>query len=198
MPPVDEEHPVVKGLRWILSNRLKPDGKKMSMTFLSSRAGLAQGHAEQILNGRQSANIDSSTAMAFARAGNVKVSWLLTHEGQREPFEEGDVEASRTIVYDDQYPLRDDAARAARALKTISEEAIEQVRSIRYHSAEGAREITADEWLDKMREAERDIRRGLLPSRALVRELAGDDLDVEPPVNRALDGRGKRGAGKKK
>ena len=57
------------------------------------------------------------------------------------------------------YPARDRAAVAARALGTISEDAIARVRAFTYTNTANALRITADEWLGKMREAERDIRR---------------------------------------
>ena len=183
----DPHRPVVKGLTWILENRIDPStGRLFTRRGLARAAGLkAEVHVQQILAGYQK-KIETETAVALARAGNVKVHWLLTHEGSREPFEEQD-QPDRAVLYDDQYPLREDAARAARALKTISERAIEHVQSIRYKH-EAASQITADEWLDKMRQAQKDIDRGLLSAKAPARELPRDDeLESEPPVNRLLD-----------
>lgn len=100
----------------------------------------------------------------------------------------------RAVVYDDQYPARADAVVAARALKTISEEAITQVQSICYKH-EGASLITAEEWLDKMRAAQRDLDRGLVAPRMAPGEV--DPLDEEPPINKLLDVKAKKGKGRK-
>lgn len=84
-----DQHPVVTGLRWILDplNRSRPDGRRWSMRALSIAAGLAPGHVEGIVNGRQQANLTAETAQALARAANVRTIWLLTGQGPREPFE---------------------------------------------------------------------------------------------------------------
>ena len=88
------------------------------------------------------------------------------------------------VVYDDQFPQRVRAVDAARRLGSVSEAAIEQVLSIRYHRDELAREITADEWLDKMRAAQKDIDRGLQPPKVPQRERPPDDgMEEESPIN---------------
>jgi transcriptional regulator with XRE-family HTH domain len=82
------EHPTVTALRWILENRRDADGNALSMRRLSLLAGLTAGHVEQILNERQSADIEISTAVKLARAGNVRLRWLVSGLGEREPFQE--------------------------------------------------------------------------------------------------------------
>lgn len=88
---VDENHPVIRGLRWILANKRGPRGKLWSMSGLSKEAGRAGSQVEQILSGRQSAEIARDLARDLARAADVRTAWLLTGDGPVEPFvEDGD------------------------------------------------------------------------------------------------------------
>jgi transcriptional regulator with XRE-family HTH domain len=77
----NKEHPVIRGLTWILENRTKPNGKKMSMRYLSIESGRAESQVEQILSGRQSADISLDLAQDLARIADVDVAWLLTGHG---------------------------------------------------------------------------------------------------------------------
>lgn len=77
---------MIKRLRWILSNR-KNGNRKMSMRALSLNAGLTAGHVEQIINRRQSANIEGPTSIGLARAGDVRLHWLMTGEGEPGRFD---------------------------------------------------------------------------------------------------------------
>lgn len=185
---VDAQHPVVRGLIWILENRTKPDGKRMSQRALSLAAGLTAAHVGQILGGFQSADIDRRTAIAIARAANVRLEWLLTGSGPREPFDASD---GRTLVeYDDQYPNRARAVVAARALG-YTEEAIAQVQG--QHFA-GQPDMEPEEWLDEIKTADRRLRRGVAPMGTVV----ASDLDEEPPGFAAPKrGKGKPSGGKK-
>jgi len=60
------------------------------------------------------------------------------------------------------YPERDKAVKSARELGSVSDAAIDRVLLYTYPDSDAALRIPADEWLDKMRRAERDIRRTML------------------------------------
>lgn len=96
------------GLRWILANR----PGLASMRALSRAAGRAPSHVEHILSGRSSADISLDLARDLARAGNVRLAWLLTGEGEREPFSEIEQPPSP----EDRYPSRRAGLQAALAL----------------------------------------------------------------------------------
>jgi transcriptional regulator with XRE-family HTH domain len=98
---VTKESAVVSGLKWILENRTRVvDGKekKHNPTSFSAAAGLSRGHVEQILAGRHQGDVKRDTAIKIAKAGNVRVEWLLTGSGAREPFDES--------ISDNVMPLR--------------------------------------------------------------------------------------------
>lgn len=77
-----DEHPLIRGLRWILANRKQPNGRRMSMRALSVAAGLSPSHVEQIINLRQSPDgVGLSTLQALAAAAQVRLEWLQTGEG---------------------------------------------------------------------------------------------------------------------
>lgn len=77
-----DEHPLIRGLRWILANRKQPNGRRMSMRALSTAAGLSPSHVEQIINQRQSPDgVGLSTLQALAAAAQVRLEWLQTGEG---------------------------------------------------------------------------------------------------------------------
>jgi transcriptional regulator with XRE-family HTH domain len=135
----NDPDPVVAGIRWILANRTGPGGKRFSMRKLSELAGLTPGHVEQIVSGRQSSKLEAPTATGIARAGNVRVNWLLTGHGPREPFDEREG-AYRTVQqptvggvvdYDDAYPSRVVVLAMARA-KGIDGAAIAALEAERF------------------------------------------------------------------
>lgn len=72
---VDDSHPVVMSLRWILKNR------RLSGRALSMAAGLSPNHVGQILGGWQKPSIATETATRLAAAGRVSLSWFLTQQG---------------------------------------------------------------------------------------------------------------------
>lgn len=134
----DRTDPVIEGIRWILQNRKGPDGKRLSMRSLSKLAGLTPGHVEQIVNGRQSSRLEIPTATALARAGNVRLGWLMTGTGPREPFEEQTsppptkAPKGETVVeYDDAYPSRAVVVAMARA-KGVDHAAIAALEAERF------------------------------------------------------------------
>lgn len=92
MPATLLDHPVRRGLAWIVENRKDKSGRLLSRRQLSILAGLSPAHVGNIMNGHQGADIDHRTAQAIARAANVRTEWLLTGEGEREPF----IEEQRT------------------------------------------------------------------------------------------------------
>lgn len=83
----EPQSPLILSLRWILENRKQPNGRKMSMRALSMAAGLSAGHVEQILNKRQSSDIEISTLEKLAQAGDVRLEWLRTHKGDPGKYE---------------------------------------------------------------------------------------------------------------
>lgn len=85
-----QEHPVLTGLRWILENRRRPNGNLWSASALSQAAGLARSHIPNIVSGTQGADIKWETATAIARVANVRTTWLMTGQGEREPYESGE------------------------------------------------------------------------------------------------------------
>lgn len=161
----------------------------IGMNELDRLVGQSSGYTTRLESG--SKKMPSAEVMnRLASALRVHLSWLLTGQEPRELALEQDAPSQRAVVYDDQYPARADAVAAARALKTISEEAITQVQSICYKH-EGASLITAEEWLDKMRAAQRDLDRGLVAPRMAPGEV--DPLDEEPPINKLLEGKKRKG-----
>lgn len=89
-PSPPSEHPVVRALQWILEHRTDENGKAYSRRALSLKAGLSAAHVGNILSGAQGADLERGTAEKIARAGNIRLAWLLTGKGPREPFEESD------------------------------------------------------------------------------------------------------------
>lgn len=91
------EHPVIRGLKWILENKTQRGGRRMSMRALSLAAGLSPGHVEQIINKRQSPDVEVSTLDALARAANVNLDWLRTGKGEPGSYDgsapEGDADS---------------------------------------------------------------------------------------------------------
>lgn len=87
---------MIRGLRWILANRRQPNGRAMSMRALSLAAGLSASHVEQIVNKRQSPDVEIDTLEALARAGNVSTLWLHKGIEPREPYQGPAVEAPAT------------------------------------------------------------------------------------------------------
>lgn len=57
------------------------------MRALSVAAGLSPSHVEQILNKRQSPDIEVSTLEKLAQAGDVRLDWLRTHKGDPGHYE---------------------------------------------------------------------------------------------------------------
>lgn len=97
MTKTPPDHPVRRALTWIVEHRIdEVTGKPISRRALSFKAGLSAAHVGNIINGAQGADIERPTAIALARAGNVRVTWLLTGKGVREPYEgdEAAVEAA--------------------------------------------------------------------------------------------------------
>lgn len=91
--PPKLDHPVRIGLDWILKNRRDENGDLFTHRSFSAKAGLkSPAHLSNILAGRQGADIEKPTAVALARAGDVRVDWLLTGQGPREPFDEREAE----------------------------------------------------------------------------------------------------------
>jgi transcriptional regulator with XRE-family HTH domain len=84
---VDESHPVVRTLRWIIAER------GLSERQLSASAGLTGVHVGQILGGFQSPEIQLETARKLAAAGSVPVSW----------FQDGPDVEPRTVELDRRY-----------------------------------------------------------------------------------------------
>lgn len=164
---VDENHPVVRAIRWILDNKQQPDGKPWSQRALSKAAGLNGVHIQQILSGYQTPNIAAKTANGLAAAAGVSPDWILNGVGSP-----GEEMVRPVVELDEQYPNRARAVAAARALGSVPEEAIEQVLSVQWKGAD----MTPDEWLDELRSAARRLR-----GRALATRDA-DGLDDDPPA----------------
>jgi len=158
--PADPNHPIVKALTWIIENRVDPStGKHFTRRGLARAAGLkTEVHVQQILAGYQR-KIEASTAIALARAGDVKVHWLLTHEGPREPFDEPESVSSRVVAHDEQHPNLADATQAAR-LMGYSEDAIERVKS----DNAGQPDQPVEMWVEEIKLQDRKIKRGLPPA----------------------------------
>ena len=152
----DPSHPVIQGLRWILSNRSDPTtGKPYSMRALSIAAGLQPTRVEQILNMRISADITRKLSMGLARAGQVHLEWLLTGEGPRD-IESPTTETEASRCSWRFYQAREDGAKAARLLG-VSEAAIVRVLTYTYPSEAAAQKISSAEWHLKMKDADLDI-----------------------------------------
>lgn len=75
MPATLLDHPVRRGLAWIVENRKDKSGRLLSRRQLSILAGLSPAHVGNIMNGHQGADIDHRTAQAIARAANVRTEW---------------------------------------------------------------------------------------------------------------------------
>ncbi len=112
---VDENDPVIRGLRWILENRRQPDGKRWTQSDLSVAAGQAKSHVGVILTGHQSTDIGIDTLRRYARAGDVWSEWFRTGTGEPGAFEGDEPRAQaqaapsvavQTRNYDDPYESR--------------------------------------------------------------------------------------------
>ncbi len=86
---VDEAHPIVRALRWLLENRPSPSGDKWNPSTLSIAAGLARGHVGLILSGEQTADVRRSTLEKIAKAADVRTEWLMTFQGEPGTHESG-------------------------------------------------------------------------------------------------------------
>lgn len=140
-------------LEWIRDRRYVGSARQMSL-----KCGLAHSHVSTLirrLKNDPASSVEESTLRKIARCSGVRVAWLI--DGEEPATVEGD--ASWSPCDSDRYPARADAERAARALRTIREEAITRVRKYDYPESASASRISSEDWLMKMIEAERDIRR---------------------------------------
>lgn len=165
--PVDENHPVVRAIRWIIDNCRQPDGKLWNMRALSKAAGLNPVHVGQILSGEQSADITTKTATKIADAAGVNLTWFMTGEG--EPIQQG-----QPVVR--QKTSKERAIDAARALGTVSEEAIARVLTL---SSKGA--YSPDDWLVEIQAEERRVRNSIAPTPSPYHD--DSDPDRRLPIN---------------
>jgi hypothetical protein len=109
------EHPRIGRLRWILENRVGPQGKRFSKRSLSI-AALGESnhsHCAQLFTypgkagkppGINPAKVELDTWRGYARAANVRTAWLMDGIGAREPFEGDDAPSAlvTTEVGDEQ------------------------------------------------------------------------------------------------
>ncbi len=95
---VSTKHPVILSLEWILANRTNPATlQPWNPSSLSLAARMSRPHLARILNGDQkNPNLTRRAAIGYARAGDVRMSWLLTHEGDPGRFEGGDAAVAGT------------------------------------------------------------------------------------------------------
>lgn len=90
----DPNHPLLLSIRWILENRIDPKtGKLFTQRGLSTAACLQPVHINQILKSYQKPNITMETAKGIARAANVRVSWLIGHQGEPGTYDEKEASA---------------------------------------------------------------------------------------------------------
>lgn len=141
-------------VRWILDNRFGGNASRMSLA-----RGLVRSHIGRILDrsrdGQEPIRILDDTARKIAQASGVTVHWLLDGTEPRDATDTRSVD-------EEQYPARGAAVRAAQALGTISQEAIQEIATAHYQH-EAASSMTADDWFEEIRGADRRLRRGLLP-----------------------------------
>lgn len=143
-----EKHPLIAGINWILENRPGVGGRKLSRRELSKRAGLSYGHVEQITSGRVDPNgVEVGTARAIARAGDVRLRFLLTGQPPREPYEGDGPEAAS----DDDLPERAGVIAAGRIQATALgvdpsdvDATVAMFRSIRYATPPGHDQLAED------------------------------------------------------
>lgn len=96
----EPEGPVITGIRWILQNRTHEVGgvaKPFNPSSLARAAGLNRGHVEQLLARRHSGNLTRDVATKIARAGDVRLEWLLTGVGEPGTFGEPESAPRRTV-----------------------------------------------------------------------------------------------------
>jgi hypothetical protein len=106
-------HPRQQRLRWILENRLAPNGKPFSERSLSMAAGRAPSHCTKLLawpnKGKEQpinpAAVRSDYWKGYAKAGNVRTAWLMDGVGQRDGYEGDDAPASLAISSDEEEQL---------------------------------------------------------------------------------------------
>ena len=71
---------VAARLQWILSHRVRDDGRPWKPTPLSVAAGLGRNHVAQMLDGRV-ADPDIATLERIARVASVSPAWLAMGAG---------------------------------------------------------------------------------------------------------------------
>lgn len=123
---------VANALAWIQAHRKMPDGTPLSARAVCKEAGLDPSHADRIKHGRQ-ASIKVSTVVALAQRWNVRVEWMLSGKGPREPYDPNEVQARADAI----------------------ESADPELRSVlRYHG-------NRDRWSNAARAAAMSVRDGL-------------------------------------
>jgi phage repressor protein C with HTH and peptisase S24 domain len=141
---------IIERVEKILRETRQPNGGEWSARSLAIASGLTPTHIGRILNYNKTGRVSTPTLKKIAAAARVRPEWLLTGEEPMRPDKE----------QQDQYPNRARAVAAARALGTVSEEAIATVRSTRLKSATA--DLTPNQWLDKILTAERDEQLGIV------------------------------------
>lgn len=78
---------LIDAIRWIERARAPAGEARLSLRKMSAEAGLAATAAEQIVARRQK-TVNVSTVVKLASRWNVRLWWMLTGRGDKEPFEE--------------------------------------------------------------------------------------------------------------
>ena len=148
----DPNHPVILAIRWILENRSDPSGEQFNQSSLARAAGLTRKHVGQILQEYQSADIERRTAIALAKAGRVRLEWLLTGEGPRDLDPDAPTQPEQPPP--PFYPEREKAAKMA-GMADLHEEAVRRVVAYSYPDTVDPTKLRSMDWYDRMR-AEHD------------------------------------------
>jgi transcriptional regulator with XRE-family HTH domain len=149
----DGKHPVVAALEWIVANRpATASGRKMSQSALSEESGNSRSYVNHIIRGISGPDIGSEVAIGIARQGNVRVSWLLTGNGPREPFFEG--EDVREIDFDLRYP------NFGEALKLLTGKLLDEtIDAARRTALDADVDLSVSEWMSTLMALDGGLRR---------------------------------------
>lgn len=179
----DQEHPLIRGLRWILATR------KLSQRALSLKAGRSHSHVGQILSGRvDPTSVQLDVIEDIARAGDIPVEWLLTGKG----LPETEVDADDFYAPTPERDLYDSRPAAISVLRSagLDEDLLQAVAKRRLDSP---MDPGMQFWIDMGLELKRETQR----VRAALKAIEDDDPDrataFEPkPIEHVVKPRKKR------